>query len=294
MFVVVNLTLTVLLLSGSPVPDNDPENAQDLFKPEQLSPNNSVAVTQQPSEQPPTTTRPTESTTASEKTDIKAETTTPPPTEPKITDADNPEKSASESDDQNPQSVFELEQLSNSTVPPEMASTRLNSTPTSDQSDAANSQSSSELKPTLSATAQTDNPDLNPVQPENRQDPEVNLENQTEAPGKPSENTTLGRSEILTTVSTPLPTTAKITEQQTEHQEIRGIVTTKPSPTYPALTGSTPASEKVRSSPTKAQENPTKPNDSNNSLQGLQDYQAGKDSRILLLFLIHSVPTMFP
>ncbi|KAB5539630.1 hypothetical protein PHYPO_G00091240 [Pangasianodon hypophthalmus] len=279
---------TVPSIIGSPVPDKGPEKPQDYFEPEQLSPNNSdpnvppastrLAHTQQPSEQYPTIISPRYTTPASEQTDLNAETTTSLPTEPKSTDAYD--KPASKPTAKNPQSVFELDQLSYNasvpTVPPEMASTRPNSTPISDQSATTNSQSTSEPKPTPSATAQANNTDLkpsNPVQSEDRQDPGVNLENQTDAQLEPSENTTSGL-EIQKMVSTEKPATTKITEAQNENQDIKGILSTKDSPTYPALIESTPASVMVSPSPTKEQEKPTKPKDANNNLQDLQDYQA--------------------
>lgn len=273
--------LFLLGITGSPVPEKDPEKRQDIYEPEQLSLNNSapnfptapprLAVTQQPSEEYPNTASPTDITPASEKTDLNTKTTTtttPLITEPKSTDAyDNPEIAASKSTAKNPQSVIELEELSHNasvpTVPPEMSSTRINSTPTSDQSTTTNSQSTSEPKSTPSATAQANNLDLkpsNPFQSEDRQDPEVNLDKQTEAQLEPSENKTLERLEIQKIVSTD-------------------------SPTYPALIESTHASAVVSLSPTKVQEKPTKPKDANNNLQDLQDYQAGKDTTFTLLLL---------
>lgn len=272
------------------MPDKDSEKHQDNYEPEQLSPHNSapnfppastrLAVTQQPSEQYPNTRSPTDTMPASEQTDLNAETTTttaPLITEPKSTDAyDNPKIPASKSTAKNPQPVFEVEELSYNasvpTVPPEMASTKINSTPTSDQSTTTNSQSTSEPKLTPSATAQANNPNLkpsNPFQSEDRQGPEVNLENQTEAQLEPNENTTSERLEIQKMVSTD-------------------------SPTYPTLIESTHGSVIVSPSPTKAQEKPTKPKDANNNLQDLQDYQAGKDTRFTLLLLnIHCANNAF-
>lgn len=277
-------------VSGSPVSDNDPEKPRDYFKPEQLSPNNSAPnFTQQPSEETPSTTSPIDTTRASEQTDLNAETTTPPTTEPKSTDThDNPEIPVSESTPKNPQSVFELEQHSPKvpvpTVPPEMVSTRPNSTPTSDHSATTKSQSSSDPKPTPSATAQANNPDLNtfnPVQSEDMQGAEVNLKNQTETQLEPSENTTLGILEITKTVSTAKPTTANIIEDQNENQDTMSVLSTRDSPTFPTIIESTPASVKVSPSPTKSQEIPTKPKEANNNISNdnLQDYQAGKGTR---------------
>lgn len=292
----------MLLISGttgSPVPDKETEKPQDDFKPEQLSPNNSapnfppastrLAVTQEPSVQRPTTTSPKDATPAAEQTDLNAEATPPPTTEPKSTDThDNPEIPVSESTAKHPQSVFELEQLSYnasvSTVPPEMAPTRPNSTPTSDQSATTNSQSTSGPKPMSSATAQAKNPDLKPsVQSEDRQDPGVNLENQTEAQLEPSENTTLGRFEIQTMVSTGKPTTAEITKEQDENRDIKAIASTQASPTHPALIESSAASLKASPSPNKVPEKPTEPKVDNSSLPDLQDFQAGEDTRFQVL-----------
>lgn len=277
--------VTVPSTIGSPVPDEDREEPQDNFEPEQLSPNNfppastRQAVTRQTPEQYPAMTIPADGTTAPAQTDLNTETTTPLTTEPKSTAADdNPEIPASKPTARNPQSVSELEQLSYNasvpTVPPEMASTTPNSTLTS--------QSTSEPKITPSATAQANNPDLkpsNPVQSEDKQDLKVNLEDQTEAQLEPSENTNPGGVEILKTLSTDKPTTARITTvAQNENREIKDIVSTKDSPAYPALTESTPAPATVSSSPIKVQENPTKPKDTNNNLQDLQDYQADANS----------------
>lgn len=257
------------------MPEKESENPQDYLKPEQLSFNNSapnfpsattrLTATQQPSEETPSTTSPT---------DLNAETTAPPSTEPSSTD--NPEIPVSKSA-KNPQSVFEEEQLSTNalvpTVPPETASITPNSTPASDQSATTNSQSTSEPKPTPSTT---NNPDLNPFNPvpsEDRQDPEVN---KSEAQ---LENTTLGIVETQNMVSTVMPTTANITEEQNEKQNMTDILSTKDSPTSSALIKSTPASVKVSPSPTKAPEKPTEPKDANQNLQDVQDFQAGKDTR---------------
>lgn len=263
------------------MPEKESEKPQDYLKPEQLSFNNSapnvpsattwLTVTQQPSEETPSTTSPT---------DLNAETTAPPSTEPSSTD--NPEIPVSKSA-KNPQSVFEEEQLSNNalvpTVPPETASITPNSTPASDQSATTNSQSTSSEhllrhpKPTPSTT---NNPDLNPFNPvpsEDRQDPEVN-QNTTQL-----ENTTLGILETQNMVSTVMPTTANITEEQNENQNMTDIPSTKDSPTSSALIKSTPAPVKVSPSPTKAPEKPTEPKDANQNLQDVQDFQAGKDTR---------------
>lgn len=278
---------------GSPEPDS--EKPQDNLQPEQLSPNNSAlrpdtpgpSVTQQTPEQDPTTTTAKDTMAASEQTYLKVETTTPPSTEPKSTNAsDNPEIPVSESADKYPQSVSEQEQLSDNNsapiVPPETAPTSPNSTQTSDHSATPNSPSTSELKPTPSANAQASNPDLkpsNPVQSEDEQDPEVNLKNQTEALSEPSENTTTGRLEIQTTVSTDKPSTARITEEQNENQDMKANVSTKASPTYPALIDSTPDSLKLNPSPAVTGEKPSKPEDANNNHQ---DYQAGEDTSLPL------------
>lgn len=306
----INITPTMILISGvigSPEPD--PEKPQDNLQPEQLSPNNSApdvtpdssgpSVTQQTPEQETTTTIPAVSTAASEQTDLNVDTTTAPTTEPKRTAAyDNPEIPVSESDGKYPQPVSE--QLSDNTsvpiVPLEMALTTINpihthainSTPTSDHSVTTNSQSTSELKPTPSATAQANHPDLNPsdpVQSEDKPDPEVNLKNQTEAQSELSDNTTLGRPENQTMVSPDTPAAGKIIEEQNENQDVKANVSTKASPTYPALIESTPNALKVSTSPATAEDKPTKPEDANNNHQGLQDYQAGENTRSLFFSL---------
>lgn len=280
----VNLTLTVLFLPGiigSPLPENDPKKLQDSFEPEQLSPNNSapnfpptstmLAVTQQLSEQYTTTTSPSDITPASKHTDPNAE--------PKITEAhDNPEIPPSNST-VNPQSDSELDQLPNNasvpTVPPNLASAKPNSTPMSNQSATQNSESASEpdLKPST------------PVQSDDKLDPEVSLENQTDAQLEPSKNTTPGTLEIERMVSTDKPNIEKMTESQNENLDINNILSTKDSPTYTALIETTPASKIATPSPTKVQEKPTKPIDTNDNLQDLQDYQAGKGVRFPLHFL---------
>ncbi|XP_047657632.1 proteoglycan 4b isoform X2 [Tachysurus fulvidraco] len=266
---------TVPSITVSPLADKDPDIPS--FEPEQLSPNNSdpnfppistsqaisQEPTQEPSEQFVTTTSPTDITPASEQTDLKADPTTPTTTEPTAI---------------HPQSVFEQDQpsyvASVPTLPPKMASPRPNSTLMSEQSATTNSQSTSEPEPTPSASAQANNTDHEPSNPDDRHDPEVNLENQTDAQLEPSENTT---QEIQEKDSTDKPTAEKITEAQNETQNMNIIHSTKDSPTDPALI-ETPASMKVSLSPTKMPEKPIKPIDPSKNLQDLQEYQADTNS----------------
>ncbi|XP_060722893.1 proteoglycan 4b [Tachysurus vachellii] len=234
---------TVPSIISSSLADKDPDIPS--FEPEQLSPNNSDPNF------PPIST---------EQTDLKTDPTTL--TTAKATAI-------------NPQTVFEEDQLSYlasvPTLPPKMASTRPNSTPMSEQSATTNSQSTSEPEPTPSASAQANNTDHEPSNPDDRLDPEVNLENQTDAQLEPSENTT---QEIQEKDSTDKPTIEKITEAQNEPQDMNSIHSTKDSPTDPALI-ETPASMKVSPSPTKMPEKPIKPIDTS---KNLQDYQADANS----------------
>ncbi|XP_053339669.1 proteoglycan 4b isoform X2 [Clarias gariepinus] len=280
---------TVPSMIGSPVTDKDPENPQDNFKPEQFSPNISapnvppastkLPDTQQHSEDFPATTS-TKNTT-SEQTDLTAKANTSLSTEPQSNDAsDNPEKPASESADQNPQSAFEQKQLSYDasvpTVPPNMDSTTPNATLSSEQKGTTDSQSTSESKPSPAPTDLDNNLALkptNPVQSKEKDGPEVNLQTQTEAQLEPSEVTTLGRLDIQNTTSADQ--SANITEEQHEAKDTKDILSTEDSPKFPAILASTPPSEKVSPLPGEAEEEkPTKPKNYNKNPQGLQDYQA--------------------
>ncbi|KAF5894670.1 proteoglycan 4-like, partial [Clarias magur] len=284
---------TVPSMIGSPVTDKDRENPQDNSKPEQFSSNISAPYvppaptklldTQQHSEHFPATTSTKNTTSASEQTDPTTKANTSLSNEPQTNDSfDNPQKPVSESSNQNPQSVFEQEQLSYNasvpTVPPEMDSTRPNSTSSSEQKGTTASQSTSESKPSPAPTDQPSNLDLkptNPVQSEDKEGPEVNLQTQTEAQLEPSEVTNLGRLDIQNTTSADQSSSANITEAQPETKDTNGILSTEDSPKYPDLIASTPPSEMVSHSPDQAEEEkPTKPKNDSENPQGLQDYQA--------------------
>ncbi|GAA6066042.1 proteoglycan 4b isoform X1 [Tachysurus ichikawai] len=161
------------------------------------------------------------------------------------------------------------EQFATTTIPTDI-------TPASEQTDLKADRTTPTTTKSTATSAQANNTDHKPsntVRSDDRHDPEVNLENQTDAQLEPSENTT---QEIQEKDSTDKPTIKKITEAQNETQDMNSIHSTKDSPTDPALI-ETPASIQVSPSPTKMQEKPIKPIDTSKN-QDLQDYQADANS----------------